>query len=152
VNLVTLIFGERPSQRRIRITAPPRNVKWRTVRPKQDQTPVNAWRAEADHRVNTAHGSLEARGGKDFVVAHTPHDHAVVKGDIFERTYEPAGEGLYRKRTDVVLRYFTLDRPAIVETLEGDQRAEPGDWIMQGVSGELWPVPREKALEKYEQA
>jgi hypothetical protein len=49
-----------------------------------------------------------------------------------------------------VLRYFTLDRPVMVETLEGLQRAAPGDWIMQGVAGELWPTPREKALAKYE--
>jgi hypothetical protein len=37
-----------------------------------------------------------------------------------------------------------------VKTLEGDQQAKPGDWIMQGVAGELWPVPREEALRKYE--
>lgn len=147
-----MIFGERPASPRVRIKGPPRGAKFRLVRPKPDQPLVRAWRAEADHKVKTARGSLEARGGRDFIIAHTEKDHAVVKGEIFERTYEPAGDDLYRKRTDVVLRYFTLDRPAIVETLEGDQPAEPGDWIMQGVSGELWPVPRAKALEKYDPA
>jgi hypothetical protein len=28
--------------------------------------------------------------------------------------------------------------------------AEAGDWVMQGVAGELWPVPAAKALSKYE--
>lgn len=26
-----------------------------------------------------------------------------------------------------------------IKTLEGDHRAEPGDWIIQGVKGELYP-------------
>jgi len=28
---------------------------------------------------------------------------------------------------------------AIIPTLEGDHRAQPGDWIIQGVKGELYP-------------
>jgi hypothetical protein len=40
----------------------------------------------------------------------------------------------------------------MVHTLEGDQKAAAGDWIVQGVTGELWPVPREKALKKYDPA
>ena len=66
--------------------------------------------------------------------------------------YEPLGGGLYRKRTDVIFRYFTLKRRVLVQTLEGPQVAKPGDWIMQGVKGELWPVSSEKAREKYEPA
>ena len=94
---------------------------------------MRAWRAEADHDVDTEHGELHARGGKDYIIDYDNGDHAVVRRDIFERTYEPLGGGLYRKRTDVMLRYFTLDRAASVQTLEGAQRADPGDWIMQGV-------------------
>jgi hypothetical protein len=54
------------------------------------------------------------------------------------------------KRPDLVLRYFTLNRAIMVATLEGPQRAAAGDWIIEGVAGELWPVPRDKALTKYE--
>lgn len=75
-----------------------------------------------------------------------------MRGDIFERTYARVGEGWYTKRSDVVLRYFTLERPVTVETLEGLQRAAAGDWIVEGVAGELWPAPRKKALAKYEPA
>ncbi|MEQ1812792.1 MAG: hypothetical protein ABL889_22890, partial [Terricaulis sp.] len=69
--------------------------------------------------------------------------------DIFERTYRKRIFGGYEKRPDVVYRYFTLPRAAIVQTPEGPQRAEPGDWIMQGVVGELWPVRPDEAASKY---
>lgn len=29
---------------------------------------------------------------------------------------------------------------AMIDTLEGAMRAEPGDWIVKGVEGEVWPV------------
>lgn len=28
----------------------------------------------------------------------------------------------------------------VIHTLEGDMRAEPGDWIIKGVAGEFYPV------------
>ena len=31
------------------------------------------------------------------------------------------------------------DGAAIIKTLEGDHRADIGDWIIQGVKGELYP-------------
>jgi hypothetical protein len=127
----------------------PRNARWRRVRPKPSP-PVRAWLAEADCRVETGQGVLNARGGEDYIIDYGGGDRAVVRGDIFERTYAPAGEGAYVKRPDLVLRYFTLNRPILVETLEGPQRAAAGDWIIEGVAGELWPVPRDKALTKYE--
>jgi hypothetical protein len=147
MNFVRALIGERPKRR---MAAPPKDAAWRAIRPKSDQTPVRAWCAEADRDVQTAHGRLRARGGRDFIIAHAPDDHSVVKPEIFERTYEPLGGGLYRKRTDITLRYFTLDRPATVRTLEGDQQARAGDWIVEGVTGEQWPVPPDKAREKYE--
>lgn len=33
----------------------------------------------------------------------------------------------------------TEDRGAYVETREGVMRADPGDWIIRGVAGELYP-------------
>lgn len=141
-----------PSRRRVVIDEPPARARWKRVRPRPAQRPVRARRAEADANIETPHGPAFARGGADYIVAHGAGDYAVVRGDIFERTYEALGAGLYRKRTDLVLRYFTLDRPAIVETLEGPAKAEPGDWVMEGVAGELWPIAAEKAQEKYEPA
>jgi len=151
MNLSEVIFGARPfADSPVTITTPPRHARWRKVKPKPDSKTVRARRAEADHNVKTAQGKLRARGGEDYIVSYGDGDKAVVRGDIFEKTYEPAGVGIFRKRSDITLRYFTLERPAIIHTLEGEQRAEPGDWIMQGVLGELWPVPQEKALQKYD--
>ena len=73
----------------------------------------------------------------------------MVRRTWFENTYEPAGDGLFKKRADLKLRYFTLDHSALVETAEGTQYAAPGDWIMEGLEGELWPVPRNEAHRKY---
>jgi hypothetical protein len=151
MNVVQFLFGRGRRRRSDIIDEPPSDVEWRRVRPRPSP-PVTAWRAEADCTVETGQGRLTARGGKDYIMDYGGGDRAVVRGDIFDRTYAPLGDGRYAKRTDAVLRYFTLDRPAVVETLEGPQRAAPGDWVMQGVAGELWPVPREKALKKYEPA
>ena len=146
-----VIFGANPFQRSaITIKTGPRHARWRKVRAKSDGQRVRARRAEADHDVTTRRGKLRARGGKDFIVTYDDGGQAVIGGDIFEKTYEPDGIGVYKKRADVVLRYFTLERPALIHTLEGVQRAEPGDWIMQGVAGELWPVAQEQALQKYD--
>jgi hypothetical protein len=153
MNLGNLIFGERPPRHApLHIKAPPPNVAWRKVRPRGDQELVRAWLAEADSKVRTPQGPFNARAGKDYIVQGEDGERRVVRGDIFKRTYEPAGDGGFRKRRDLVLRYFTLDRPALIETLEGPRRAAPGDWIMQGVAGELWPAPRAEALQKYEPA
>lgn len=148
MNVIGFIFGERP--RPALITEPPEGVVLHPIRPKAVQIPVRAWRAEADRDVETKEGVLYARGGEDFIIDHGEGSCAVVQPDIFERTYEPLGGGLYRKRTDVTLRYFTLDHAATIQTLEGAHHANKGDWIVQGVNGELWPVPPETAREKYE--
>jgi hypothetical protein len=150
MNTDEVIFGAQPfAQSPLVIKTAPRHARWQKVRPKPDRERVRARRAEGDHEVSTEQGKLQARGG-DYVVTYESGDLGVVRPDIFENTYEPDGIGRYKKRNDIVLRYFTLERPALVHTLEGEQRAEPGDWIMQGVAGELWPVPQEQALQKYD--
>jgi len=150
VNLLEFVFGARPRALDV-IGVPPHSVEWRRIRARPSP-PVRARRAEADCVVETGQGGLKARGGKDYIVTHADGARAVVRGDIFDRTYASSDDGSYVKRTDIVLRCFTLDRPAMIETLEGLQRAEAGDWVVQGVAGELWPVPRSKALSKYEPA
>jgi len=147
---MAFLFGAEHRARE-EIDAPPTGVRLRAVRSRAGSA-TRAWRAEADSDIETSEGMLHARGGQDYVVAHSPDDRAVVRGDIFEATYEPLGGGLFRKRSDVVLHYFTLNRPVVVQTLEGPQHAAPGDWIMQGVAGELWPISSDKAREKYEPA
>ncbi len=151
MNLVHVLFGQKPAPRPPILTEPPKGVRMHEVRAREAPA-KRAWLAETDSRIDTEHGVLEARGGRDYVLAHGPGEHSVIRRDIFELMYEPLGGGLYRKRTDVIFRYFTLKRRVVVQTLEGPQPAKPGDWIMQGVKGELWPISPEKAREKYEPA
>jgi hypothetical protein len=75
----------------------------------------------------------------------------VVQASIFERTYQRRDDGLYEKRSDVTYRYFTLPVTVNVATSEGRQRADPGDWIVEGVEGELWPVAAGHAGAIYEE-
>lgn len=149
MNLISELFG-RPRRRWV-IDNPPENVDWRPIRPKPNQPSVRARRAEADCTVATRSGSLQARAGQDYIIDYGA-SRAVVRGDIFERSYEPIGDGRFRKRSDVIFHAFTLDRPALVHTLEGPQKAEPGDWVIEGAMGELWPVPRAEAVKKYDYA
>ncbi|MBX3428581.1 MAG: hypothetical protein KF779_03245 [Hyphomonadaceae bacterium] len=151
MNLANILFGQRPAGGPPTLDAPPEGVRFHRVRAK-DAPAKRAWIAESDSVVQTEHGQLQARGGQDYILAHGPDDHSVIRRDIFEAMYEPLGGGLYRKRKNVIFRYFTLKRRVVVQTLEGPQVAKPGDWIMQGVKGELWPVSPEKAREKYEPA
>ena len=38
-----------------------------------------------------------------------------------------------------------------INTLEGEMRADPGDWIIRGVKGELYPCKPDIFAETYEQ-
>ena len=48
----------------------------------------------------------------------------------------------YRKKSIVVTAYRT-DRPMTIKTLEGDMKADAGDWIITGVKGEQYPCKPE---------
>lgn len=47
-------------------------------------------------------GVLQARGGKDYVLAHGPGERSVIRKDIFGALYEPLGGCLFRKRADII--------------------------------------------------
>jgi hypothetical protein len=154
LNIMSELFGRsrRQGEEPPHIDAPPEAVKWRFVRPKADAHPVRAHLADADGELPSASGALAYKAGEHYIVEYGPDDRAPVRRAIFERTYRQRADGLYEKRTDVVLRYFTLPHAAIVETLEGDKRAAARDWIMVGVVGEMWPVAANEARRKYEPA
>lgn len=137
MSLATWIFGrtrgeQASAKERVQIVDhPPRGVEVHEVRPK----------GEAQVRAR--------KSGRHYVVEHRDGDKARVRADIFKRTYRRVGLGRYAKRPDLTYRYFTFPHAVLVDTLEGMEIAEAGDWIMIGVAGELWPIPQEKAAEKY---
>jgi hypothetical protein len=93
---------------------------------------------------------MRYEAGKHYIVRYGPGDCAPMRREIFEQTYRRRDDGRFEKRTDIVLRYFTLHFPAVIETLAGAEGAQPGDWIMEGMAGELWPIAARDALEKYD--
>jgi hypothetical protein len=49
-------------------------------------------------------------------------------------------------------RGFDLGYALRISTLEGDMRADPGDWIIRGVQGEFYPCKPEIFAATYEPA
>ncbi|MBI1252266.1 MAG: hypothetical protein GC189_12435 [Alphaproteobacteria bacterium] len=147
--LFNIVFGAKPAPRRI--NAPPRGVRMRRVRARNAQ-PVSARLANTNGAITSGDDALAYRAGEHYIVHYADGGEAPVARKIFERTYVRRSDGLYEKRTDIVFRYFTLPHAVIVNTLEGAKRANPGDWIMQGVLGEIYPIPAREADRKYEAA
>jgi hypothetical protein len=52
----------------------------------------------------------------------------------------------FRKRPVVIERSHV-----VIRTLEGDMRAEPDDWIIRGVRGELYPCKPDIFAATYEE-
>lgn len=152
MSLLEFVFGRRPSARKKEqletIAAPPENADWRKVKPRRLGS-VQAELAHEDGSINGSHGELHYEAEQHYIVTSKDGATSVVRRDIFEQTYRKRILGGYEKRPDVIYRYFTLDYPAMVQTAEGPQRAEAGDWIMQGVVGELWPIAADEAERKY---
>lgn len=44
----------------------------------------------------------------------------------------------YRKKPVVISAYQT-DVETVIHTLEGDMKANVGDWIIEGIKGEMYP-------------
>lgn len=70
-----------------------------------------------------------------------------VRDDIFRETYEPAGDGRWRRKGRVQAR--PAQPGETVNTLEGPATAADGDWIVRGQQGEQWPVPGDEFARRY---
>lgn len=54
------------------------------------------------------------------------------------------------KFTEQAAVYYPRNRLLFIDTLEGRMKAEPGDWIIKGVSGEFYPCRPDVFFKKYE--
>jgi hypothetical protein len=145
--VLDFVFGHRPERLSI-LTAPPADAVWRSVRPRRGR-PVRAKLAANDGAIRSRRGCLNYKAGEHYIVRRRRGSPSVVQREMFERTYERQPDGTYAKRRDLEYRYFTLSYPCIVKTLEGAQHASAGDWIMQGLEGELWPLSPEQGRRLY---
>lgn len=141
------LFGGLGAPRRL--GAAPRSAKWRDIHPTPDGASVSAHLAQHDGAIERKGKKLYYKAGQHYLVEYGPGDVAPVERSVFERVYMRTADARFEKRSNLRLRYFTLPYTVEIETKEGVQRAEPGDWIVEGVEGELWPIAREKAEQRY---
>jgi hypothetical protein len=108
-----------------------------TVTAEQRKTPWT-WKSDSGH---TTHGDAG-----DWAV-HEDGKVCSVRDDIFLDSYEPAGDGLWRRKGWVQARPA---RPGeTVNTLEGATTAADDDWIVRGPDGEQWQVPGDEFARRY---
>ena len=123
------------------------------VRPRHSGGKVRARLAVQDGEVASGTGEpLRYRAGEHYLVDYETGGRAVVRKDIFEKTYRKIGGGFFKKRENLRLRASVADEDMQIGTLEGVKTAHRGDWIMIGVADELWPVPAKEARAKYKPA
>ena len=69
--------------------------------------------------------------------------------------------GYWRQKPDWLLRAVNTGRAWVqggpepyltIRTLEGDHRANPGDWVIRGIKGELYPCKPDIFAATYEPA
>lgn len=71
-----------------------------------------------------------------------------VRDDIFRATHEHLGGDRWRRLGTVLAHPATGGET--LETLEGTITAPPGSWIVQGDHGDVWAVPAEEFVRRYE--
>ena len=72
---------------------------------------------------------------------------------VIEAVQHRAGEQPYEFAKDVAagkMRYCE-DDTVLIATLEGDMIGRPGDWIIRGVNGELYPCKPDIFAKTYEE-
>ena len=54
------------------------------------------------------------------------------------------------RKKPVIVEAYQTDKELIIHTLEGDMKANPGDWIVTGIKGEQYPCKQEIFEKTYE--
>ena len=54
------------------------------------------------------------------------------------------------RKKPIVLNAYITDKELIIDTLEGQMKASPGDWIITGINGEQYPCKPDIFLKTYD--
>ena len=87
---------------------------------------------------SVAWGELTADPGQDWVVVQDNGTAWPIKKDLFERTYEAAGPGRFRKTERSRLVQVPTDTVALLATLEGPLEVRHPDYVAVGAQGEVY--------------
>lgn len=88
---------------------------------------------------------LKAKAG-DYLLMDEDSCWPVAK-DIFLESYKHLAGDMYIKTGHVLA--LAIDKAFLVQTLEGPAWGKPGDYLAQGVAGEIWPIPWAKFKTDY---
>jgi hypothetical protein len=109
---------------------------------------VTAVRRSAPWTWRTADGTEMHGNAGDWAVTDDDGATRSVAASIFEQTHEPVDGDRWRRTGEIRGRQA---RPGeVVHSLEGDQVARPGQWVLRGVEGEEWLVPAEHLETAYD--
>ncbi len=98
------------------------------------------WTSDSGHEMHACAG--------DWLVRDDGGSSWSVRDDIFRATYQRVGENRWR-RAGLVSARPAMDGE-VVDTLEGTAEARSGGWIVQGETGERWPVSAGEFRRRYE--
>ena len=88
-------------------------------------------------------GELTARSGEDYVVVEDSGDEYPIKRGVFSSTYQPMGEGRYRKSSCSRLVQVPEGWVSVLVTLEGEIEVHHPDYVAIGQAGEVYANDRE---------
>ncbi len=108
--------------------------------------PVTAEVSKEPFEWKTSDGQKMRAEAGDWKVTQPDGRITSVKPSIFRKTYAPVG-GRAGRRAGRYMKTGTtkaqqLDRPVDIDTLEGKNHGEPGDYLVTGPEGEQYVVPR----------
>ena len=96
----------------------------------------------------SASGEQMRAAAGDWAVCGPDGNTWSVRDDIFVSTHEQLDGTRWRRSGVVQARKARAGE--VVETLEGPLTAQPGDWIVRGPAGEMWPVGPQTFRAQYE--
>jgi hypothetical protein len=99
---------------------------------------VRASRLSARLRWPRAAGDQLSGEPGDWRVLDDRGDERTVQDGAFQVSHEPLGGERWRRTG--VFRAWQTDDQLVLRTLEGRAIAQPGDWVVEGRTGERWPV------------
>jgi hypothetical protein len=109
---------------------------------------VTAVRRNEPWTWTTADGTVMHGRAGDWEVSDDDGSTRSITPSIFERTHEPVDGDRWRRTGEVRGRQA---RPGeVVHSLEGDQTARPGQWVLRGIEDEEWLVPAEHLETSYD--
>ena len=109
---------------------------------------IDATRLTEDTVIKTLEGDMVGRPG-DWLITGVTGEKYPCGPDTFAKTYEPVGEGRFRKRP-VAVEAIRLSRPISIKTGQGTLVGEPGSWLVSGVNGSQYPVKNDIFEATYE--